>query len=456
MVEESNDNGTYINAISSGLNSAQADGSREDADLIGESIDGMAAATLPDPGEDSVYSEGEGDSFGEQTILSSNASFEDYDHATSSDVAPPRLRPSPSSPLSIATCSSVYMEVDGEGLLGNHQESPNTFSIRSSLFDSSFFMSSIDIGSQNAENKRLSSMNSLAASQIQTLEEKPSALPLVQHPPLLLATLGFLRLPWLKGEHNTDWFSDFTEEDWDRFYARANVVLRSHLPAVVKPVHRLPPLPPPRTADLIVRTDEKPLPVPAALVSSLLVCVLCRDVIVGALTLDCECGTNVCTACWEYRSVTKLATRPSLDLAYHLDYTVIPSNENGTMQSDCPCCLRVVHRPLACNALDVAILRIVEGLDKEHSSFQLSYYQRLTQWRNELARRQFEESSNDAGSTCDERILAQLVFEEENLWQRRNKACARNFFVPAIFVSVAAMVASIVTTVLAKNHRASS
>ena len=73
-----------------------------------------------------------------------------------------------------------------------------------------------------------------------------------------------------------------------------------------------------------------------------------------------------------------------------------------------------------------------------------------------MARRQVEHASNDEDYYRDEQMLAQLVLEEENLRNQRNKSCTRNMCIPATLSFVAAMVASIAIKILAQNRHTSA
>lgn len=463
--------GPNSNAVSSycgdsaEINNTPADASSEAAEHF-ESVsyrrlEGMVVGSFQDNFERSV-DEGEESSFGDQTILSSNASSdllaaERYGHVTASDVPPP-LQPSRSCPLSITTCSSVFMELDERGQLSD-QESLDAFSFQSSLLDSSFSMTPINMvdsqpGSNESSNAGAENHRQLIEYQVGRVQ--PSALSVIRNPPVLLTALGLRAKGRDAGGNNTDWFSNFTESDWDNFHARAKMVLRSLPSTNIRPVCRLPPMPPRENEGLSVATDERSTAVPVTLIPSSLICPICQNAIIGALTLDCECGINVCTACWEYTSVTKPVEGSTFDLAYDLEYTFIPSFGGGYRQ-ECPCCLGVVQNSIGCTALDVAILRIVENLDRKYVSFQRSYYQRLTLWRDEvLIRGQVGHASNDEDYYRDEQMVAQLVLEEENMWKQRNKPCTRNLCIPGTLSFVAAMVASIAIKFLAQNHHTSS
>ena len=379
----SNEVSSYSGDIAE-INNAEANGSSEATDSF-ESVpyagrlEGMVVGIIQDNFERSVQSEG---SFGDNTIFSSNASSdldtERCGHMTASD-AHSRPQSSRSCPLSITTCSSVFMELDEDHGQLAEQESLDVFSFQSSLLDSSFSMTPINMvdsrhgpnessytGGSSAENHRV---NHRQLIECQTERVQPSALFSILYPPVLLDALGLYVNRSEAGGNNTDWFSNFTEPDWDDFHARAKMVLQTLSSNIMKPVHRLPPMPPREIEGLSIVTDEMSTAVPATLIPSLLICPICQNAIIGALTLDCECGTNVCTACWEYRSATRPLEGPTFDLAYDLEYTVIPSNGGGSHQ-ECPCCLGAVQNVLGCVALDVAILRVVENLDRKYVSFQ--------------------------------------------------------------------------------------
>lgn len=449
--------------------------------------------TQANVGNTNLVSVASASSFGDQTILSSTASdiavpeaeyHSELRNALLQVAGPRQPLPRQQHPLSISTASSVFMQVDEHGRsipqVVDHV-SLTSLSFEPTLLDSSFTLEPMILDLQTAATDDDSDASSCAASTLgneQQLVAYDSSrrVTLIERvrgiPPALLRALNLVR-PGIKnvdarptGMH---WYETFTEEDWEDFRSRANMVLRCLQCTSPTPRHhlrglyRLPPLPPPQNAveQRLLATTVKKSSNPSTFLPESFICSICNDAIVGALTLDCECGINVCMACWEYTSIAKRSGDNSAgyELASQLGFTVISSEDDavGTCTESpqrCPSCSQMVHRPLVCNALDVAILQVVQNLDRKHFTFQRAYYGRLQQWRDEMERRKIEETENNEDHLCNEQIVAQLIQEEEQYWQQHNRATHRkSVTLPGTLSYVVAIIASIGIKLLIQNHQ---
>jgi hypothetical protein len=245
-----------------------------------------------------------------------------------------------------------------------------------------------------------------------------------------------------------NWYTRFTEYDWEQFRDVAKMVL-----SILEPPLALLPLPPaPPAAHLPTGEDslddsysycaEDHLP-------SNFVCPLCKDVIVGALTLECGCVSSaVCSCCWEKH------TQGPHDMSDQLGYIWVD-------QKECPSCHGNVNSNVPCHALDVAILQIVQSLsteDDKTESLKRHYYSRLEEWRSTVLERNITRSEKE--TVRHDELLARLIQEEENvLWEQhrcRQKTLSnstRNFLFlgQAAVALIAATAASVGLSTLARR-----
>lgn len=222
-----------------------------------------------------------------------------------------------------------------------------------------------------------------------------------------------------------DWYNRLvSESDWDEFRIAAHAVLSAILqPRTDRALLPLPPNPP-TTAMLLTAATSRPSVsyVAEDHVAPEIVCRICKDVLVGAIKLDCLCpSAMVCASCWDddhgCQEKHQMTTR-SPEFAERMDFVWIDKSKN------CPCCRKHVDSITSCHALDVAILHIVRDLPETQSNGQVTslkqnYYSRLAAWRanvyekNEILCRR-EDARHDE-------LLARLIQEEERvLWGNSN------------------------------------
>ena len=251
-----------------------------------------------------------------------------------------------------------------------------------------------------------------------------------------------------------NWYAKFTEHDWEQFQKTAKEVL-STLDLAPSPAPLpLPPLPPvPSHIENHVNPLITACPYSAQdILPSNFVCPLCKDVIVGALTLDCGCASSViCSPCWETSTQGQ-----HHEMSDELGYVWVDQRK------DCPSCRGNVNSNVPCHALDVAILQIVQNLssqDPKAESLKRNYYSRLEAWRTTVLERNIAKSQKQTME--HDEILARLIQEEENvLWERhqcREKALSdttRNllFLGQAAVALLAATIASVGFGSLARRY----
>jgi hypothetical protein len=244
-----------------------------------------------------------------------------------------------------------------------------------------------------------------------------------------------------------------SESDWDQFRVAANAILGILEP---KPSTRLLPLPPTppkvavRSSSLTSRVKyfaQDHLP-------SDFICGLCKDVIVGACTLDCQCSCSiVCAGCFEMCKEGS-SEEAKQDVSDQMGFVWIED-----MAKECPSCHGNVNAKIHCHALDVAILHIIRDLpdkDKKLDSLKQNYYSRLAAWRATVYDR--NERCNQHLSAHYDELLARLIQEEENIfWSHREKEnFSRNGFLflgQAAVALVAATIASIGLNVISSSKR---
>ena len=247
----------------------------------------------------------------------------------------------------------------------------------------------------------------------------------------------------------SEWYAHFTEADWEALRHRAQTAMKSLFSIPPRPrdgrSYQMPPRPP----ALIHQEGTAAHPDAAATqatecgLPSCFLCPFCKDVIVGAVTLDCGCQTNVCAACWEYHSVSQAGMhRQGLQqFAQELDFVIVPCLRQDETITTCPCCHQSVHDPLACHALDVAIAQIMVQYAHFKSVWD-SYAQRVDRWRDELTRRQAENEPLD--TYCQEQRMALLIQEEETFWKQRRRQQRR---APAISGGLVGMAVAVAASV---------
>lgn len=214
-----------------------------------------------------------------------------------------------------------------------------------------------------------------------------------------------------------------SDSDWDRFRATSKDLLRliSEDSESVSP--NLLPLPPIPEARVVAASSERILEVTYQaedFLPSDFVCGICKDVLVGACILDCNCcSSTVCMSCW------KEADCDRQDLATRMDFVWVESKKR------CPSCHCNAEIKAYCHALDVAILRIIQDLpdsDVSLSCLKQKYYSRLSTWRETVSDR--NERYRREQSFRDDELLARLIQEEERVfWDAtRSRTRKRSFF----------------------------
>jgi hypothetical protein len=243
--------------------------------------------------------------------------------------------------------------------------------------------------------------------------------------------------------YNNYWYNQLvSESDWDGFYGNAKnflPILQSEedddSSLVAPPSHRshLSPLPPilPDSALMTPSSDiqymsEAP---PSSYLPSELICSLCKDVLVGACTLNCDCNCNsstVCASCWDDHDYNDDDDYNQQEIATQMGFVWVET-ETKTNAKKCPSCHTYdvidVHY---CHALDVAILHIIRDLPETDNNnnnnllyLKWRYYSRLSTWRNIVHNR--NERYRQQKSIRDDELLARLIQEEERVfWKERS------------------------------------
>ncbi|KAG7364942.1 hypothetical protein IV203_038145 [Nitzschia inconspicua] len=241
-----------------------------------------------------------------------------------------------------------------------------------------------------------------------------------------------------------------SESDWDQFRVAAKAILGILEP---KPSTRLLPLPPtpPETTirtsypSMVAYCAEDHLP-------SDFICGICKDVIVGACTLDCGCDASmVCAICFE-QSQDGSPEEAKQDVCDQMGFVWIEDAAR-----ECPTCHGKVNTKVHCHALDVAILHIIRDLPDSNERLEgmkHNYYTRLATWRATVYDR--NERSNKQITAQHDELLARLIQEEERIfWSPRekgNSSCNGFLFLGQAAVAlVAATIASIGFNVISKR-----
>jgi hypothetical protein len=242
-----------------------------------------------------------------------------------------------------------------------------------------------------------------------------------------------------------------SESDWDQFRVAAKAILGILEP---KPSTRLLPLPPTPPQEAVRSSSAFSRVAYCAQdhLPSDFICNLCKDVIVGACTLDCGCNASmVCASCFE-QSHEGSSEEAKQDVSDQMGFVWIEDAAR-----ECPSCHGNVNTKVHCHALDVAILHIIRDLpdmDAKLNSLKQNYYSRLAAWRATVYER--NERCNKQISAQHDELLARLIQEEERVfWNPREKGNSPHngflFLGQAAVALVAATIASIGFNVISKR-----
>lgn len=247
------------------------------------------------------------------------------------------------------------------------------------------------------------------------------------------------------------WYNKLvSESDWDSFRTAAKAVLSVLDPKAQKGLLPLPPAPSDMDVRMAISSDSPQVPYCAEdHLPSDFVCGICKDVIVGACTLDCGCSSAVvCASCFESSNETPEASHDASD---QLGFVWIEDGE-----TECPTCHGNVSTKVHCHALDVAILHIIRDLphsDAKLDCLKRNYYSRLASWRSTVYNR--NESRNRQLAAQQDEMLARLIQEEERIfWNPKDKGHSNNgilFLGQAAVALVAATIASIGFNVISRR-----
>ena len=263
----------------------------------------------------------------------------------------------------------------------------------------------------------------------------------------------------LLGEHATTtlsqaspahWYNKLvSESDWESFRTAAKAVL-SVLEPKAKGLLPMPPAPADTDLRMALATDAVNVPYVAEdHLPTDFICGLCKDVIVGACTLDCGCSSAVvCASCFESTNETP---ERSHDASDQLGFVWIEDGER-----ECPTCHGNVSTKVHCHALDVAILHIIRDLprnDAKLDCLKRNYYSRLATWRSTVYNR--NESRNRQLAAQQDEMLARLIQEEERIfWNPKDRDHGNNgilFLGQAAIALVAATIASVGFNVISRR-----
>jgi hypothetical protein len=211
--------------------------------------------------------------------------------------------------------------------------------------------------------------------------------------------------------HGARWFNRFTEYDWDQFRDVAKTVL-----SIIDSPPKSLPLPPTPPRALMGRMHTNASYEARDILPENFICTLCSDAIVGALTLDCGCSLpTVCMSCWEHHHQNSM-------LSNQLGFVWVE-------QRSCPSCHGPVTSSVPSNALDVAILHIVQSLDAKDvraCSLKHSYCSRLETWRSTVE--EMNAANQQDAITRRDELLAQLIQDEEAFfWNKHQNRCREKF-----------------------------
>lgn len=399
--------------------------------LSRERLEGLLAAASNSNDENSE----DESSYAGQTILSSAPSdtILNMERLGQTDTNP---WPATAHPLSVSTSQSCYMGLDDQSNGMPRHSSFASLSFHASGMDSSIAMSTEeddDRSSSNAQaviadqHERLERIRGTAS--FPMLDYDQSAMPL-HTSSIIMPHRHNANGNRINARRLLNWANESGLDRYLRQRAREFMPVEtpSPRPTTLRPF-RLPPSPPQQDNNAILVPPTLSLQqvgVPSCLPKAF-VCPICSSAIVGALTLDCSCGTTVCAACWEYRAAVGTqegggGEDDAFGLARGLDYqvVVVPSHR---APPKCPRCSTRVENPLPCHPLDVAILQMVKGLSSAHEKFQQLFYERLRYWREEVIRRQQDPTfSGDNGCGTDAALAQLMQEEEEQMWRQQAKA----------------------------------
>lgn len=234
------------------------------------------------------------------------------------------------------------------------------------------------------------------------------------------------------------------------------------LPTIPPTPPSLPPLHDDPKASHESKTDETTL---KAMIQTHLpkdfICPICKDVIVGAVVLDCRCSASTCCmSCIE--TLRKEAhVDPSFDEATPEmkdetkdkdddddddDFVLVqkpPTAMDRRKALSCPSCHVHYNNMVPCNPLDVAILNVVQNLKSSRETMELQrhFYQRLSNWRKQVLERHDRVAKRK--EELRSILMKQLIQEEKEVLKRnrirRKRWCVVRevtLFAAAAFVGI--------------------
>jgi hypothetical protein len=239
-------------------------------------------------------------------------------------------------------------------------------------------------------------------------------------------------------QHHGHWYSRLiSESDWDQFRVTAQAILSTLEPRPSTALIPIPPQPPMLRSTALNNNDGCGRQVMYCAEDHLpfdFICGLCKDVIVGAVALDCGCSNStVCAPCWESDDCPDRAS-PSgryQDVSDQMGFVWIERSSRK-----CPSCQTTVNTKLHCHALDVAILQIIrdttENYDDDDNNnnnsttiakiecLKQNYYSRLAAWRATVYDRN-ETRTKQRTAEHDEVLARWIQAEEEIFWNPRDE-----------------------------------
>jgi len=275
---------------------------------------------------------------------------------------------------------------------------------------------------------------------------------------------------------STEWYSNFTEKDWENFHKVAKQVLNVVEPElkddidididvdnknesngrITNQLYRRIHVPIIEPNNSEVNDDEKQCSssdtqnerikaITSILFPSEFVCPLCSNLIVGSVVLDCCCTQSTfCLQCLE-ESQKKQESQVSAedDGFVMIDWKNIDSEKNDMdekKKDSCPSCHVEIKHGIPCHSLDIAILNAVKSLKDDNAkikktsedgkvicaeeiySFQAMYYNSLRKWREEIFRRRSAELD-----IKQQLMLSKIISEQESILKELNRRkCAKH------------------------------
>ena len=376
--------------------------------------------------------------------ISTGSEVEHADDASATSSDEEEHLSSDSGPISQNSSFSLRHSMIGSSLasLFDLQSIPTSFSFDNTLStEEKISVCSSAQNSSTSAASMISTTHSIKTCQTKQKEPSSDELPIPRHE--LSSFLRVSRHLLSSGTTDTTSVKSSPKASLDRTQVINEVLKAMELDLKINQDDELLPIVPPRPPNFPSRSPnpshESNETSHKALIESHLpkefICPLCKDIIIGAVVLDCRCRESTCCmACIEkVRKNAQLLNSEEKECDEEEDEEFVlvktpPTASDRKRALSCPSCHVTYNNIVQCNPLDVAILKVVQNLRSVSEDemtidnvreVQFNFYDRLSEWRTEVLRR--HEVVARRREEVRNALLNQLIQEEKEVMKRTRR-----------------------------------